>query len=117
MKNNSSDKKQIVKQIGKQGNKKTSEKQQPEKHNRKNQKPVENGKMPESKGYPCPYFKKCGGCRLLNMSYEEQLKHKQSTVAKNLKDIASAQGVKISKIVPGHGEATLFYLSHHKPCI
>ena len=100
MKNNSSDKKQIVKPIGKQGNKKTSEKQQPEKHNRKNQKPVENGKMPESKGYPCPYFKKCGGCRLLNMSYEEQLKHKQSTVAKNLKDIASAQGVKISKIVP-----------------
>lgn len=26
---------------------------------------------------PCPYSKKCGGCQLLNLSYEEQLRHKQ----------------------------------------
>lgn len=25
----------------------------------------------------CKYFKKCGGCQLWNMSYEEQLRHKQ----------------------------------------
>ena len=25
----------------------------------------------------CPHAKKCGGCQLLNLSYEEQLKHKQ----------------------------------------
>ena len=25
----------------------------------------------------CPYAKKCGGCQLLNLSYEEQLRHKQ----------------------------------------
>ena len=27
----------------------------------------------------CPYRKKCGGCQLLNMSYEEQLSHKMKT--------------------------------------
>lgn len=25
----------------------------------------------------CPHAKKCGGCQLLNLSYEEQLRHKQ----------------------------------------
>ena len=25
----------------------------------------------------CPHAKKCRGCQLLNLSYEEQLKHKQ----------------------------------------
>ncbi len=32
----------------------------------------------------CPYRKKCGGCQLLNMSYEEQLSHKQKTVIRLL---------------------------------
>lgn len=27
----------------------------------------------------CPYRKKCGGCQLLNMTYEEQLSHKMKT--------------------------------------
>ncbi len=26
---------------------------------------------------PCPHFKKCGGCQLQNLSYPEQLRHKQ----------------------------------------
>ena len=33
----------------------------------------------ESKNLICPYRKRCGGCQLLNMSYAEQLSHKQKT--------------------------------------
>ena len=29
------------------------------------------------KGNGCPHYKKCGGCHLQNMTYEEQLKYKQ----------------------------------------
>ena len=36
----------------------------------------------------CPYFKKCGGCKYINLSYEEQLKKKEQTVSRFLKDIA-----------------------------
>ena len=32
----------------------------------------------------CPYRKKCGGCQLLNLSYEEQLLHKQRTAVRLL---------------------------------
>lgn len=34
--------------------------------------------------FPCPVAKKCGGCQLTNMTYEEQLKFKQSKVIKLL---------------------------------
>ena len=30
---------------------------------------------------PCPHFKKCGGCQLQNLSYPEQLRHKQRLAA------------------------------------
>lgn len=33
----------------------------------------------ESNNLICPYRKRCGGCQLLNMSYAEQLSHKQKT--------------------------------------
>lgn len=29
---------------------------------------------------PCPVYKKCGGCQLQNLPYEQQLKHKQAVV-------------------------------------
>lgn len=32
----------------------------------------------------CPYRKKCGGCQLLNLSYEEQLSHKMSQEIRSL---------------------------------
>ena len=32
----------------------------------------------------CPHAKKCGGCQLLNLSYEEQLRHKQVKTIKLL---------------------------------
>ena len=37
-----------------------------------------------SKGNGCPHYKKCGGCQLQNLTYEEQLKHKQIKVIKLL---------------------------------
>lgn len=33
--------------------------------------------MPERYTAPCPYFRRCGGCQLQNLPYEEQLLHKQ----------------------------------------
>ena len=47
----------------------------------------------------CPYFKKCGGCRYINGSYEEQLKLKQKQVSVALKEITEAQKIKIDEIV------------------
>lgn len=37
----------------------------------------------------CPVSKKCGGCQLLNLSYTEQLKLKQSVVERLLKNSAA----------------------------
>lgn len=34
--------------------------------------------------FPCPVAKKCGGCQLTNMPYEQQLKYKQATEIKLL---------------------------------
>ena len=36
------------------------------------------------KGNACPFYKKCGGCQLQNMSYEEQLSFKMAKTIKNL---------------------------------
>ena len=47
----------------------------------------------------CPYFKKCGGCRYIDLIYEDQLKKKEQTVHRFLKDIAESQKIKIEKIV------------------
>ena len=47
----------------------------------------------------CPYFKKCGGCKYINLSYEEQLKKKEQTISRFLKDIAESQKIKIDHIV------------------
>ena len=36
------------------------------------------------KGNGCPHYKKCGGCQLQNMTYEEQLSFKQAKTIKYL---------------------------------
>ena len=36
------------------------------------------------KGNSCPFYKKCGGCQLQNMTYEEQLSYKMAKTIKNL---------------------------------
>ena len=41
-------------------------------------------KIRVGKGNGCPYYKKCGGCHLQNMTYEEQLKYKQIKTIKLL---------------------------------
>ncbi len=52
-------------------------------------KPFNNKKTEEvikriGKGNGCPHYKKCGGCHLQNMTYEEQLKFKQIKMIKLL---------------------------------
>src|SRR6056297_3359633 len=32
----------------------------------------------------CPYFYECGGCQIMNMKYEEQLKYKRDTLINEL---------------------------------
>lgn len=44
----------------------------------------QNQPLRTGKGNGCPYYKKCGGCHLQNMTYEEQLKYKQIKAIKLL---------------------------------
>ena len=41
----------------------------------------------------CPVSKKCGGCQLLNLSYPEQLKLKQSVVERLLKKFCRVEKI------------------------
>ena len=59
----------------------------------------ENNEVSNKTSEKCPYFKKCGGCRYIDLSYEDQLKKKEQTVHRFLKDIAVSQKIKIEKIV------------------
>ena len=48
---------------------------------KKTQKKTDNANSRSQKNTPgCPVFKKCGGCSLLNLPYEEQLKSKQARI-------------------------------------
>lgn len=46
----------------------------------------------------CPYYDKCGGCDLLHLSYEEQLKYKENKVKEIIKKFCGLEC--INKIVP-----------------
>ena len=46
----------------------------------------------------CPYYDKCGGCDLLHLSYEEQLKYKENKVKEIIKKFSNLECV--NKIVP-----------------
>lgn len=48
----------------------------------------------------CPYYKECGGCNLLHMSYEEQIKYKQSKIVDVMKKYADINSEVIKQIVP-----------------
>lgn len=52
------------------------------KKNKKTSPTVSKGK--KGKGNGCPLYKKCGGCQLQNMTYEEQLSFKQAKAIKTL---------------------------------
>lgn len=70
-----------------QGNKMQQENNKWEEKKPQNKRQAENsgkpayGKRPEEKpAVPCKVYKKCGGCRFLDVSYEEHLKHKEKQV-------------------------------------
>ena len=50
----------------------------------------------------CKLFGKCGGCQLLNIAYEEQLKKKKNEVEKLLKSFC-----KVEKIIGMDNPGTL----------
>lgn len=47
----------------------------------------------------CPYYPKCGGCDLLHLPYEKQLKYKEEKV-KNIINKYTKEEIKINNIVP-----------------
>lgn len=47
----------------------------------------------------CPYYKECGGCDLLHIKYEDQLKYKQDKI-ENIISRYTKENIKINKIVP-----------------
>ena len=57
-------------------------------------------KSPKRVNVLCPYYDKCGGCDLLHIEYNEQLKLKEGMV-KNIFDRYLKKEVKINKIVSG----------------
>ena len=55
----------------------------------------------------CPFYDKCGGCDLLHLSYQEQLKYKETKVKEIIKKFSGLECVK--EIVP-----TIQYNYHNK---
>ena len=55
-------------------------------HNKKSasRKPRQTTPKKVGKGNACPLYKKCGGCQLQNMTYDEQLSFKQAKTIKYL---------------------------------
>lgn len=49
---------------------------------------------------PCPYFGRCGGCKLQHISYEEQLRQKQSQVEETLQHLGGVQALSVQPILP-----------------
>ena len=47
----------------------------------------------------CPYYEKCGGCNILHLSYEEQLKYKENKIKEIMLRYASIDEDKIKPII------------------
>ena len=56
-------------------------------------KKIDKSKIEKVKSDKCKVFGKCGGCQLLNMSYEEQLKKKKDEVTKLLKPYCTVEKI------------------------
>lgn len=48
----------------------------------------------------CPYFEECGGCDLLHLNYDNQLKYKKHKVEEIMRKFASVNKEKIKNIIP-----------------
>ena len=55
---------------------------------------------PERVSPPCPYFTKCGGCRLMHMSESEQRRFKRQKVSDSMQRIAKLDVV-VDEVVSG----------------
>ena len=49
--------------------------------------------MGERDTLPCPHFRRCGGCQLQNLPYEEQLLHKQREAVRLLGRFGSVEQI------------------------
>ena len=52
----------------------------------------------------CPYYDECGGCNLLHMPYNEQLKYKENKVKDIMKKYALLEEDKVKSIIPSPKE-------------
>ena len=48
----------------------------------------------------CPYYKECGGCNIMHMSYTKQLSFKEDKVRYLLKKFADVEPVRVKPIIP-----------------
>lgn len=55
---------------------------------------------PERRESPCPYFPRCGGCDMMDFSYQGQLKIKKNKVEEDLRRIGKIDDVVIGDTVP-----------------
>lgn len=49
---------------------------------------------------PCPVSNRCGGCSLIHLSYETQLKYKQKKVKDSLERIGGFKNIEVSPVIP-----------------
>ena len=54
---------------------------------------------------PCPYYELCGGCQLMHISYEDQLKYKENKVKEIINKYTNISEDKVRSIIP----TTSFY--------
>ena len=57
----------------------------------------------ERRNVPCPYYDSCGGCNIMHLSYENQLKFKQDKIRNIIKKYLN-QDIKINSIVNSDSE-------------
>lgn len=48
----------------------------------------------------CPIYNECGGCHLMHMSYEGQLKFKKQMVKQTLEKIGGFKDIKVNSVIP-----------------
>ena len=48
---------------------------------------------------PCPNARRCGGCQIMEMSYEEQLRFKEQKVKNNLEKIGGFKGIPVLPVI------------------
>lgn len=78
----------------KQVEKKAAAKPDAKKFTKKSEKPEQKKALPKKPEKSlCPVHGKCGGCQLLDMPYEKQLKQKQNQVSKLLKPYCSTEKI------------------------